>query len=129
MPCKRESSLKQMLSTLSSKDFRTYYISPYFAFLHYTIKPITFQLKMKIFRHAVCERAPDSLGSNANLLVCLANDKSNRRYPATKSTQTARVGCFLLAGVARFELTNKGVKVRVAPAWRYPCIKFWKRIL
>ena len=39
--------------------------------------------------------------------------------PTTKRT-THKEWFFLLAGVARFELTNEGVKVPCLTAWRYP---------
>ena len=43
---------------------------------------------------------------------------------ATPSTNRAthKEWLYLLAGVARFELTNEGVKVPCLTAWRYPYI-------
>ncbi len=41
--------------------------------------------------------------------------------PATKET-CLKDRSLLLAGVARFELTNEGVKVPCLTAWRYPYI-------
>ena len=42
--------------------------------------------------------------------------------PSTKQT-TRKEWSVLLAGVARFELTNEGVKVPCLTAWRYPYLE------
>ena len=52
-------------------------------------------------------------------LHSLREISSNQAYPTTKRA-TREEWLFLLAGVARFELTNEGVKVPCLTAWRYP---------
>ena len=73
-------------------------------------------------RFAPCKRACRSPSGICELtaLACGCVLSSNHRY-AQQQKRTPRLESpFLLAGVARFELTNEGVKVPCLTAWRYP---------
>ena len=72
-----------------------------------------------MMRRVAYERAQRHLGAHANLRTCDASAKSSRGTSANKKMRHEGA-FFLLAGVARFELTNKGVKVLCLTAWRYP---------
>ena len=75
--------------------------------------------RRRFFRLATYERARRALRRECELahLRCKCQVKSAHR--ATKMT-THKEWSFLLAGVARFELANRGVKVLCLTAWRYP---------
>ena len=50
----------------------------------------------------------------------LLRAKLKSAYPQTTKETYHKDRSLLLAGVARFELTNEGVKVPCLTAWRYP---------
>ena len=72
---------------------------------------------MKIARYSPTAKIPHGV-RYANLLSLGERCVASRLRLPTKRAHSS--GLFLLAGVARFELTNKGVKVLCLTAWRYP---------
>ena len=78
-----------------------------------------------LLRISARTRAPQQ---SPGLLLLLRNCSFRTSHNKLQNKTTHPKGCVvLLAGMARFELTDDGVKVRCLTAWLHPYIKIVKQ--